>query len=728
MSNHIRATSPGTLAALLHIAGAVGVAFIQPGYDLLSHYPEFFVARKIDAMPVVIAVVVMSLAIPLVLWLALLAMRLVSRPLAKLYLATVIGVCGGAVVVQLLKSGNDPSGILSLLLGGAVAVAVSFAYLRIQVVSSFCSLLSPAAIVFPTLFLFFSPVSKTLFPPPDESLSGEVIGPEISSTTPVVFIVFDELPTASLMAQDRSIDTQAFPAFAALAQNANWYRNATTVAAGSLNAIPAILTGRYPNHTYIPSAIDYPENVFSLLGNSYSVLAQEPITALCPPVVCSLQATQPLHESLPSLGRDLWVIYQHLLLPEKYTESLPAINENWMGFTDEPAQFEPVEFDKRDMTGAQIVHEIKKQSKERVIAASGKDYGASFEEALLELSPGKTQFLHFQHIQLPHVPWRYLPSGQQYRDMFVDGKEGNDKWIDEQPWLMAQCLQRHMLQVKYVDGLLGKLLSRLKEIDAYDDALIIVTADHGASFKMGALRRTTTQENMAEIAGVPLFVKLPGQRRGQVIEDFVETVDIVPTIADVLNIEAPWEMDGYSLLDDAAPRDRKINVRSIYGQPMYLEQTDLQQREWLLNFKTEWFGADNEIKNLFAFGRGRDYVGRATDSLNADNDQGIRANLNRPAQYAQVYLHIPYSPSRVLGRIESTDQPMANNRTLLVGINGVIHGAGQLFTKNKEDGHFSVMVPSAPFQAGANEVTLYLLDESHEGKLRVQQVNITEAE
>lgn len=705
-------TAPGAVKSLLHIAAAFGFAIVQPGYDLLARYPEFFVARKVGASEVLVAVAVLSLAIPVGLWLVSIALRWISVRLAHRYVALVIGLCAGAVVVQLAKQLSENSGTASILLGAVLGLAAALAYLRVPLVSSFLTLLSPAAVLFPVVFLFFSPVERALFSGQSEAMLGEVLGPEINSNTPVVFVVFDELPTASLMAQDRTIDGSAFPAFAALAREANWYRNATTVAAGSLNAIPAILTGRYPDHTFIPNAVDYPENVFAMLGRSYSVYSQEPITGLCSPFICSTPAGQSLWRALELLGSDLWVIYQHLLLPDSYTASLPAINENWMGFAGEAPAFEQIKIDKTDMSGTQIVHEIKKRSKDRVITASGQDYGAVFDEALDKLVAGNPRFLHFQHVQLPHVPWRYLPSGKQYRDMFVDGKEGNDKWINAQPWLMAQGLQRHLLQVKYVDALLGKLLDKLREIGAYDDALIIVTADHGASFKMGALRRTTTPQNIAEIAGVPLLVKFPGQATGKIVEDFVETVDIVPTIAQVLGIQAPWPMDGFSLLDGSPPRERKISVRSIYGQPQYLEHTGLKDREWLLDFKAEWFGPGNRIDNLFALGPGGRFVGRDIATLNAGSGNQYAATLRRPAQYERVYLHTLYSPSRVLGRIQSMDAIMADNQTILVGINGIIHGSGQLFTRDLEDGHFSVMVPSAPFHEGPNEVTLFLVDDA----------------
>ena len=50
------------------------------------------------------------------------------------------------------------------------------------------------------------------------------------------------------------------------------------------------------------------------------------------------------------------------------------------------------------------------------------------------------------------------------------------------------------------------------------------------------------------MAWVPLFVKEPGQTEGVVSDANVLTVDVVPTIADVLDIDIPYPVDGRSAL------------------------------------------------------------------------------------------------------------------------------------------------------------------------------------
>ena len=85
-------------------------------------------------------------------------------------------------------------------------------------------------------------------------------------------------------------------------------------------------------------------------------------------------------------------------------------------------------------------------------------------------------------------------------------------WQDDD-WLTLQAYQRYLLQLSYTDRALGRVLARLRATGVYDRALVIATPDHGLSFRAGEPRRNVTRANMPDIAFVPLFVKLPGQKR-----------------------------------------------------------------------------------------------------------------------------------------------------------------------------------------------------------------------
>ena len=102
---------------------------------------------------------------------------------------------------------------------------------------------------------------------------------------------------------------------------------------------------------------------------------------------------------------------------------------------------------------------------------------------------------------------------------------------------------RYRQQVGYVDRFIGQVLDRLKESDLFDRCLLIVTADHGVSFHPGHSRRLPDADNLSDILSVPLFVKLPGQLNGTTDDRNIESVDLLPTVAEVIGVRLVEPID-----------------------------------------------------------------------------------------------------------------------------------------------------------------------------------------
>src|SRR5918995_3271908 len=123
------------------------------------------------------------------------------------------------------------------------------------------------------------------------------------------------------------------------------------------------------------------------------------------------------------------------------------------------------------------------------------------------IKPEARNTLHFLHILLPHDPYLYLPSGTMYPG-------GNTEGLVDRIWVEDDQLpklgyQRYLLQVGYVDTMIGELVARLKAAGLYDSALIVITADHGKSFRPGQPKRTLAEavrSNAADLLQVPLFM------------------------------------------------------------------------------------------------------------------------------------------------------------------------------------------------------------------------------
>jgi arylsulfatase A-like enzyme len=124
---------------------------------------------------------------------------------------------------------------------------------------------------------------------------------------------------------------------------------------------------------------------------------------------------------------------------------------------------------------------------------------------------------------------------------------------------------RYATAVEYADAQVGRVYDVLHNTGRWDDALIIITADHGESFDERELwfdHGTTAYEEQLH---VPLIIRYPrGEGGGRSVDALVMLEDVVPTVLDYLGMKVPGGLDGVSLLTDDIPSDRRITGESSH--------------------------------------------------------------------------------------------------------------------------------------------------------------------
>ncbi len=532
--------------------------------------------------------------IPAVVALVVWAVRSASRRLGTGLHVLVVGGLTASLAMQLLeRMPGLKTAAAPVLATAAIVVAggVIALFYRAAGVRSFVRLAAVSAILLPALFLFSSPASKLVIRQ-SAAISGSTV---IGDPVPVVMLVVDELPVASLMNGGGGIDAAMFPNFARLAARSTWFRNATAVHDFTEIAVPAILTGSYGDKRKLPIASHYPQNVFTLLGGAYDVHASEAFTQLCPLSICTA-SPKPAPAFWPrwrSMISDLRIVYEHVVAPPSFEDRLPSIDQTWSNFGGaggNPASQAP------DADGGTIELSEDPLGDLRAFTRS-------------ITAPSRPAFW-FAHVEVPHAPWRYLPSGQEYPQRSpIPGRTGQ-VWGDDE-WLLTQAYQRHLLQTAAVDRELGALLDKLETTGLFDRALVVITADHGVSFRSGSDLRVIRAETTGEIAAVPMFVKLPGQTAGAVNDRPVQTFDLVPTIADVLEIEGMYATDGVSVFSDAPPESGRL-MRSMRGHRVPLGVDGEAKSRRSCTASSELFGEAGGLERLFAITPGP-YAGPARD-------------------------------------------------------------------------------------------------------------------
>ena len=665
-----------------HLAVLWALAFAQPLFEILSGSPEFFVARG-NGRADVVALAVGLVVLPPALMLAVEALaRLVRPALGYAFHLLFVGLLAAALALQVLDSATGlPAGALVALalLTGAGAAA---AYAGTRFVPTVLSVLTPAPVLFVVLFLFFSPVKGIVLPHGDT----EALDVEVGSDAPVVMLVLDELPSISLLDERGRLDAERFPNFARLARRATWFPNATTVADFTGRAVPSMLTGGDPGVDVLPTAASQPDNVFTLLAGSYDMDVHEDVTRLCPAELCAPQSAESFPERMESLASDLSVVSAHVLLPDAYRDRIPPVDQTFGDFAagdlDAPSQLEA---------------ELKPALE------GGRPAGRTAEvrEFIAGIGP-EPATLHFLHVQIPHLPWQYLQDGTGYPsgDPPLQAFAGEHGTWTTQRWLVEHSWQRHLLQAGYADRLVGDLIARLRRLGIFDRALVVVAADHGIAFVPGVERREVQPETVDQIAGVPLFVKAPGQRRGEVDDRPARTVDVLPTIADVLGVELPFEVDGETLTGQAGDAEAQVSVADRSGGEESLSFDDyLARRAEVVAEKIALFGTGG-WRDLYRFGPHSELIGQP-----APSGSDAEFTLADAGLYEDVDPRSLALPALVRGEVGGE---VGAGEPIGVAVNGTIAAVGRTY-EIAGGTYVSVIVPPSSFRGGANEIRVIRL-------------------
>jgi arylsulfatase A-like enzyme len=103
-------------------------------------------------------------------------------------------------------------------------------------------------------------------------------------------------------------------------------------------------------------------------------------------------------------------------------------------------------------------------------------------------------------------------------------------------------------RVRAVEARLPELERWVREV-AGEDAVFVVTADHGEGFDAARRRVHHGGRLHEDLLRVPLLVRARGRLpEGRVVEDTVRSVDVLPTVLDLLGLPVPAGLAGESLL------------------------------------------------------------------------------------------------------------------------------------------------------------------------------------
>jgi Sulfatase len=639
------------LLRLIELFGATGVVVAEPALGVLRNGSSYLVRFRLNRVEFLLSVLLITLVPAVGLWVGeeLLA---IAPDAQRVVHCTVLGLLSGVLVSNIAK--QRKAGARRALTTGLVAGVAIAAILNV---------LPVAAHVFVAVALV-PLVAATHFV---TSLIGRVTrsrGKAIvanvdpaTSCPRIVMVIFDEMPLTSLLDGNGRIDEELFPNFARLARESTWYRNTSTIANSTRRAVTTILKGSFVTEGTYPTVRDHPRNMFTLLDPVYDINAHETLTLLSP--------VKP-RDGLPSGPRSL----------------LRETARLWWGYTN-------------------VRRRASRWFGDQYLFA---DTMALCDNFIESLEPSSRPRFDFFHALMPHRPWHYAGTGQDFGDS-TSGWTGAG-W-DERPAHDA-AYQRLTVQVQATDVVLGRIIARLEALGVYEECTLAITSDHGLSVSEAGVR-SPTPETYPDVLWVPFFVKAPGSNAGVVDDTRLRSIAVMPIVLAAAGITVPWENDGEPgreladevglmafFTDERTPEAMRTALRKPFdaasGFARVLASNVLPS-------------AAPAAYRLYGAGPHRELAGR----LFADLEHGpgvVAGGLDDPARFDAVAdctaRRAPWLAVKGTVEERGTD-------SVAIVVNGVVASVTEMQPAGPERSSFFAIASPAPFAPGHNDVQAYVI-------------------
>lgn len=187
-------------------------------------------------------------------------------------------------------------------------------------------------------------------------------------------------------------------------------------------------------------------------------------------------------------------------------------------------------------------------------------------KAIRRSSPSAAPFLLLIHCYDVHSPYEISP--WRFRDQFVPELEEKAPvgFTSRMSEVMANTFNRRNEKpppqlapvkleyakamydggIRHVDERFGVMVKNLKKNGLYQQSIIVVISDHGDTFQEhGSLFH---EQIYSEITRIPMIIKFPESAYRGRYQPVVESIDLMPTLLDTIDVPTPAMAQGRSLL------------------------------------------------------------------------------------------------------------------------------------------------------------------------------------
>ncbi len=244
----------------------------------------------------------------------------------------------------------------------------------------------------------------------------------------------------------------------------------------------------------------------------------------------------------------------------------------------------------------------------------------------------------YVNLQSTHFPYR-IPQGAPQKYTPTRPTRGKFHYLNYLKEDLPIVVNRYDNALSYVDAQIGRIYQFLKRAGKLENTIVVVTADHGELFwdhDMVTHGRSLFEKEVR----VPLLIRYPSQLSPRDELASVSTLDILPTVAELLNVPSHPAFQGVSLLGGAAQSASRPSFMNIQG--MKSQDAVICGRLKFINNRSAglWELYDLSLDE-----------GEQKNLAQAETSQALKLHLLLQAQmHAQMRYHSPKSPQQRAAR------------------------------------------------------------------------------
>ena len=260
-------------------------------------------------------------------------------------------------------------------------------------------------------------------------------------------------------------------------------------------------------------------------------------------------------------------------------------------------------------------------------------------------------FFTFISYNTPHSPMQVPDKYSKGKKVILKGRYSERENVEKTKAALGM--------IENIDENVGKIIKTLKEIDKYEDTIIIFLSDNGPNGNRwnNELKDRKGSTNEGGVR-VPFFIQWPNKiKPGIKIKQVTSALDVFPTLTDLIESPTAISFDGKSFKKYIENPDLLDNQRKVFS--FWNNRLSVRNNEYILDYNDNLYDLNNDHSQYYAINEKKineyEELKEAKRIWRESINKIIKKNKRRPftINYKNSnYTHLPARDAEITGELQ----------------------------------------------------------------------------